>query len=256
MKVREMDVELYGNYMNTLEAGSEPRWQYDEMKPCGVNYNGAWCSLAYDRRQQGFRDYKTESKNIIALLGLDKNQKVIDIGCGTGAFAINAAKHLKKVYAVDVSKAMLRRARKKARKAKLDNIEFSKGGFLTYTHNAEPVDAIVSMSALHHLPDFWKMIGLQRLARMVKTGGKIYIKDVVFSFDLARYESRIKAFIQIMLNRTEPGMKWDLETHFRQEYSTCGWVMEGLLERAGFRIDKADYKDDFFATYLCTKKGE
>jgi putative AdoMet-dependent methyltransferase len=256
MKVREMDIELYRNYMNTLEAGSEPRWQYDEMKPCGVNYNGAWCSLAYDRRQQGFRDYKTESKNIIALLGLDKNQKVIDMGCGTGAFAINAAKHLKKVYAVDVSKAMLRRARKKARKAKLDNIEFSKGGFLTYTHNAEPVDAIVSMSALHHLPDFWKMIGLQRLARMVKTGGKIYIKDVVFSFDLARYESRIKAFIQIMLNRTEPGMKWDLETHFRQEYSTCGWVMEGLLERAGFRIDKADYKDDFFATYLCTKKGE
>jgi putative AdoMet-dependent methyltransferase len=256
MKVREMDVELYRNYMNGLNGKAEPGWQYDEAKPCGVNYNDIWHAWAYDRRQQVFRDYKTESKDIIALLGLDKNQKVIDMGCGTGAFAINAAKHLKKVYAVDVSNAMLRRARKKARKAKLDNIEFSKGGFLTYTHNAEPVDAIVSMSALHHLPDFWKMIGLQRLARMVKTGGKVYIKDVVFSFDLARYNSRIKAFIQIMINRTEPGMKWDLETHFRQEYSTCGWIMEGLLERAGFRIDKADYKDDFFATYLCTKKGK
>jgi ubiquinone/menaquinone biosynthesis C-methylase UbiE len=241
--------------MNGLNGNVEPGWQYNETKPCGVNYNDAWRARVYDRRQQGFRDYKAESKGIIAILGLDKSQKVIDMGCGTGAFAINAAKHLKKVYAVDVSNAMLRCARKKARKAKLGNIEFSKGGFLTYTHNAEFVDAIVSVTALHHLPDFWKMIGLQRLTQMVKTDGKLYIKDVVFSFDLTRYKSHIKTFIQIMIDRTEPGMKWDLETHFRQEYSTCGWIMEGLLERAGFRIDNADYKDDFFAMYLCTKKG-
>jgi len=123
-------------------------------------------------------------------------------------------------------------------------------------HNSEPVDAIISVAALHHLPDFWKMIGLKRLARMVKIGGKVYIKDVVFSFDLARYKSCIKAFIQLMVNRTEPGMKWDLETHFRQEYSTLGWIMEGMLERAGLAIEMADYKDNFFAVYLCTKKGE
>ena len=256
MKVREMDIEFYRHYQAMLEAGSEPGWQYDEGKPCGVNYNDVWRAWVYDRCQQGFRDYKAESKDILAILGLDKNQTAIDMGCGTGAFTINAAKHLKKIYAVDVSNAMLRRARKKAKKAKLGNIEFSKGGFLTYTHNDEPVDAIVSVTVLHHLPDFWKMIGLQRLARMIKTGGKIYIKDVVFSFDLARYKSHIKAFIQIIINKTEPGMKWELETHFRREFSTCGWIMEGLLERAGFRIDNAHYKDDFFATYLCTKRAE
>ena len=251
-----MDIELYRNYMNTLEARSGPIWQYNETKPCGVNYNDVWRAWIYDRCQQSFRDYKAESDQIIALLGLGTDATVIDMGCGTGAFAIHAAKYFKKVIAIDISKAMLKRARKKARKARLGNVEFCNGGFLTYTHNVEPVDAIVSVTALHHLPDFWKMIGLQRLARMVKMGGKVYIKDVVFSFDPARYKSRIKAFIQLMTNRTEPGMKWDLETHFRQEYSTFGWIMEGLLERAGFKIDKADYKDDFFATYLCTKKGE
>jgi hypothetical protein len=30
--------------------------------------------------------------------------------------------------------------------------------------------------------------------------------------------------------------------------------MEDMLEKAGFEIEKADYKDDFFGTYLCTKK--
>ena len=34
------------------------------------------------------------------------------------------------------------------------------------------------------------------------------------------------------------------------------WIMEGLLERAGFQIDQADYKDDFLAAYVCTKRSE
>ncbi len=33
-------------------------------------------------------------------------------------------------------------------------------------------------------------------------------------------------------------------------------IMEGLLERAGFQIDEADYKDDFLAAYVCTRKSE
>jgi hypothetical protein len=32
--------------------------------------------------------------------------------------------------------------------------------------------------------------------------------------------------------------------------------MEGLLEKAGFAIENANYQDGFLATYLCTKKGE
>lgn len=249
-----MDIDLYRHYYNSLESGAEPRWLYDETKPCGVNYNDTWHAWSYDRCHRKFRDYRAESEGIIAAIGSAKNHVVIDMGCGTGAFAIHAAKYFKKVFAIDISKAMLRRARRKARKAGLDNIEFCNCGFLTYEHSAEPVDAVVSVAALHHLPDFWKMVGLRRLAGMVKTGGKLYIKDVVFSFDPNRYKYSIKAFIQMMVNRVEPGMKWDLETHFRQEYSTFGWIMEGMLEKAGLQIEMADYKDKYFAAYLCTKK--
>jgi hypothetical protein len=32
--------------------------------------------------------------------------------------------------------------------------------------------------------------------------------------------------------------------------------MEGLLERAGFQIEGADYQDDFLAGYVCTNKSE
>jgi putative AdoMet-dependent methyltransferase len=256
MRIREMDIEFYRNFSDIMENKCEPGWQYDEMKSCGVKFSSAKRARAYDKSHQRFRDFERESEEIIALLGLDADHTVLDMGCGTGAFAIHAAKHLKKIYAVDVSKAMLRRARRKAKKANLDNIEFYHGGFLTYEHKAEPVDAIVSSRVLHHLPDFWKLIGLKRLAKMLKTNGRLYLHDVVFSFDITNYESSIKGFIESMTEKLGLQSREGLKIHFRQEYSTCGWIMQGLLERAGFMIDKADYKDDFKAAYLCTKKSE
>jgi len=42
------------------------------------------------------------------------------------------------------------------------------------------------------------------------------------------------------------------ERHLREKYSTFGWIMEGILTRAGFRIDQADC-GDIVAEYLCAK---
>jgi putative AdoMet-dependent methyltransferase len=256
MKVREMDIELYRHYFNSLEAKRKSVWRYNELKPCGVNYNNVLCALSYDVHHGKFRDYQRESEQIIALLDLDTDQTVIDMGCGTGAFAIYAAKNSRKVFAVDVSKAMLRYARRKAKKANLDNMEFHRGGFLTYEHKAAPVDAIVSTAVLHHLPDFWKLTGLRRLSRMLSTGGRLYLFDVVFSFNVNDYESRLNQWIESTAERIGPTFAEEVKIHIRDEYSTFDWIMEGILKQAGFVIDTVDYKHDLLAAYLCTKKGE
>ncbi|MHC4633527.1 MAG: class I SAM-dependent methyltransferase [Planctomycetota bacterium] len=254
MYIREMNIEFYRHYCNVLEVG--PAWQYDESRACGVNYNSIIQAWIYDRGHQKFRDYKKESKQIISLLGLKAEQTVIDMGCGTGAFAVNAAEHCRKVYAVDVSKAMLSCARRKARKARLNNIQFENGGFLTYKHKAEPADAIVSTMSLHHLPDFWKLIGLRRLAKMLKTNGKLFIFDLVFAFDPAKYKSCLSKWVASAGEKAGYRFEVEAQIHLREEYSTFDWVMEGLLERAGFKIQKAEYKEDLMATYLCVKKAD
>jgi putative AdoMet-dependent methyltransferase len=251
-----MDIDFYCEYVNGVNEARGPAWRYDERKPCGANFNSFFTARAYDRYHQTFRDYRKETEQIVATLGLDSSATVLDMGCGTGAFAIHAAPHYRKVYAVDVAKAMLCRARRKAKKAGLTNIEFRRGGFLTYEHTDEPVDAVVSVVALHHLPDFWKLVGLRRLASMLKPDGRLYLVDVVFSFDVDQHGPSIERFVEKMSVRTRPGGRRAAETHVREEYSTCGWIMEGLLERAGFQIDDADYKDDFLAAYLCTKRPE
>ena len=254
IRVREMDIEFYRHYSNALEAACGPAWRYNERKPCGANFNNFILARVYDTYHQMFRDYRKEAEQIMERLGLAPTATVIDMGCGTGAFAIHAAPHCEKVYAVDIARAMLNRARKKARRAGLNNIEFRRGGFLSYEHAEEPVHAIVSVVALHHLPDFWKLVALRRLASMLRPNGRLYLSDVVFSFEANRYEQGIAQFIRKMSLDIGPDGQAASEMHVREEYSTYRWIMEGLLTRAGFQIDHVDYENEFLAGYLCTRK--
>ncbi len=50
------------------------------------------------------------------------------------------------------------------------------------------------------------------------------------------------------------GERVDAETAVREEYSTQGQIMEGLLERAGFHIDNKEYSEGFMAVYVCTRR--
>ena len=44
--------------------------------------------------------------------------------------------------------------------------------------------------------------------------------------------------------------------HLREEFSTLGWIMEGLLERAGFRIEAQSNSSGFFAEYHCIRLAD
>ena len=105
-----MDIDFYQHYANAVETARGPAWRYDEMKPCGFNYNNFLLARVYDTYHQMFRDYRQETQEIVDLLGCDPFATVIDMGCGTGAFAVHAAPCYRRIHAVDVSKAMLRRA--------------------------------------------------------------------------------------------------------------------------------------------------
>ena len=231
------------------------RWFYDEMKHAGVDYADPAQAQVYDERHEKFRDYRRTSEAILKRLGLGAEHTVIDIGAGTGAFTVLAAIHCKRVYAVGVSPAMLDCARIKAKQLGLTNILFCPGGFLTYVHAAEPADAIVSIAALHHLPDFWKQIGLKRAAGMIKPGGQLYLFDVVFPSDTDDYAACFDEWIGSMAQKVGREFAIEAETHIRDEFSTFDWIMQGLLERAGFRIDQAEYENGFGASFLCTRRG-
>ncbi len=230
-----------------------PTWQYDEFQYVGKDYSDPAEVAAYDARHRQFRDVKAENDRIIEGLEIGPEHTVLDIGAGTGIFALQVAPLCRQVHALDVSQAMLDFARAQARDAGLDNIAFHHGGFLTYEHADEPVDRVLSSLALHHLNDFWKLIGLYRLARIMKPGGRLWLYDVVFSFGPENYETHIEGLFRGMEAKGGAGLAGDFAAHVRDEFTTYDWIMEGLLRRAGFRIDRAEYQNSVFATYLCTR---
>jgi ubiquinone/menaquinone biosynthesis C-methylase UbiE len=232
---------------------SLPAWFYDELQQVGVDFEDAAQVAAFDRNQKS--STIAAERSLVERLGISAGHSVIDIGAGTGTFAIQAALAGARVYAIDVSKAMLALAQKKACNANAVNIEFHDGGFLTYEHKAEPVDFVVTKSALHHLPDFWKMVAFLRIATMLKDGGILYLRDVIFSFPASEYCSYIDTWIEKAAKPPGEGFTVsDFEMHVREEHSTFAWIIEGMLSQAGFEIEAADYPSPVVAQYVCRKK--
>jgi ubiquinone/menaquinone biosynthesis C-methylase UbiE len=228
-----------------------PTWQYNEFQAVGRDYGSQSEVDSYDASHADFRDIAAESDRVLDLLGIQDTDVVIDFGSGTGIFAMQAARRCRKVIAVDVSQAMLELARSKAAQANLANIEFHQAGFLSYDHQGEAVDAIVSTFAFHHLPDFWKGIALERMYHMLRSQGQLYIHDVIMESENAL--ENIHAFIQQQEAAGGDFLRDDAEGHFRDEYSTYDWVMDGMLARVGFTIQSKTMEGGVIGTYRCTK---
>jgi len=227
------------------------RWRYDEFKQVGKDYSNPEEVALYDASHAEFRDLEKESLGVLERLGIQPDDTVIDFGAGTGVFARQASKRCAKVYAVDVSPAMLTYAEKQAMLAGVSNIEFHHGGFLTYDHASAEVDAIVTTFAFHHLPDFWKGIALSRLHKMLKPGGQLYIADVILQE--TKPLDDIEQFIQKQATAGGDFLRDDAEVHFREEFSTYEWIMDGLLERAGFSIQRKEFPEPVLGVYVSTR---
>lgn len=227
-------------------------WFYDEFRHVGVDYSQEDNADVYDT-QMDFRDYDAEVRELLGKIGVtDPGGLVaVDIGCGTGAFSVHAARYFKRVHAVDVSTAMQGIARGKAADSGIDNIDFLLAGFLGIELE-EKVDVINTKWALHHLPDYWKQAALLRMNRLLKTGGILYISDVVFSFD-PDFEVNMDGFLAAI--GQEHGQEFMDETklHVREEFSTFDWIMRGMIERAGFDIVMTNGEDKLTYEFVCRK---
>ena len=227
-----------------------PKWQYDEPDHPGADFDAL--AEIYDRNMQRYRDIQGEIQEILDFLDLQSDQTVLEIGTGTGEFALAAASRCAKVYAVDLSSGMLRYAKKKAESRCIGNVEFIQAGFLTYC-NPVSFDAVVSQIALHHLPEFWKQIALNRMADMLRDGGKFFLRDMVYSFDIRDYENAFESYITRASEIAGGEFAGRISDHIKNEYSTMNWIMEGMIERAGISIIRKEYSDAFIGAYYCLK---
>ena len=104
----------------------------------------------------------------------------MDVGSGAGIDSLIAARMVGgtgQVIGVDMTPAMLAKARRAATDAGLQNVEFREG-----TGDALPVedgwaDVVISNGVLNLMPD--KSAGLAEMARVLKPTGRLQIGDIL-----------------------------------------------------------------------------
>lgn len=226
-------------------------WRLNEFRQIGTDYSSVEEVREYDSRMRKFRDIEAENRQVLDLLRADGNSVLLEIGTGTGAFARTAGRCCASVTALDISDVMLSYASLRAAEEKLRNVEFVKAGFLSYDYKPEYFDGAVSSLALHHLPDTWKAVALRNIHKCLKPGGRLVLTDVVFNWENESPETYFSRIVE-----RAPGSRVNFAKHIACEYSTLTWVMNGLLERAGFIIEKDECKDEFLHFYCCVKRGD
>ncbi len=230
-----------------------PDWHYDETPTYGVDYTDPAAAAEYEERHSKFRDFNAETDDAATMLDLQPDDTLIDLGCGPGTISIGLAGRCRHVHAVDASDAILALARLKACYEGDTTMLLHESGFLTYRHEDERADAALSKMALHHLPDFWKLVALRNIASMLRPGGRFYLVDVVFPCS-ADGPTAVLERQCVKAGRQEFGPdRESVAAHFREEFSTFNWVMTGLLERAGFAIDNRRAHGDIMTGYVCSR---
>ncbi len=225
----------------------QPAWQWNELQQVGTDYADATEVARYEQRMGEFRNLPSEDAAILDILALAKGSHLLEIGTGTGHFALAAARAGHRITALDVSPTMLRYAEGRAKAEGLDDIEFRHAGFLTLAAPPSTFDAAVSVAVLHHLPDLWKAVALSNIHRVLKPGGQFLLCDVVFSSKDRDLWTQFDAFVAAM---PQP-MRENVHGHIAKEFSTLDWIMEGLLVRAGFEICRIVVTQAPLIQYLC-----
>ena len=150
---------------------------------------------------------------------------------------------------------MLQLLRDRAAAAGVANLTCVQAGFLSYQHAGPPADGVYTRNALHQLPDFWKAVALNRIARMLRPGGVLRLRDLVYNFQPSEADAVLERWLEGAADDPTRGYtRMDLAEHIRREYSTFRWLLEPMLTATGFEILTADFRRSVYGAYTCRRR--
>lgn len=132
--------------------------------------------------------------NPVAHAGLRPGDVVVDLGSGAGIDLLLAAKRVGlggRVIGVDMTDAMLEKARENIRASGLSNVEVRKGIIEDLPVESGSVDWVISNCVINLSPE--KPRAFAEIARVLKHGGQMYVSDIMAK-DLPKELLAVPAF--------------------------------------------------------------
>ncbi len=107
---------------------------------------------------------------------LQSDDKVLEIGCGTGSTALLLAPHVAHITATDLAPGMIEIAKEKREAERLTNVTFKVAEVLEHGEDEGPFDAVLAHNLLHLVPDLDD--ALVHISTLTKRGGYFISKTV------------------------------------------------------------------------------
>jgi ubiquinone/menaquinone biosynthesis C-methylase UbiE len=110
----------------------------------------------------------------LSLIGNVRNQKVLDIGCGTGRYCELLAKRGAKVLGIDPSLKMLEYAKRKITHDCRFELQYGRIEDTRFPSNQ--FNVVVSALTFGHIPQLNSVI--MKVSRIIKKGGRLIVSDI------------------------------------------------------------------------------
>jgi ubiquinone/menaquinone biosynthesis C-methylase UbiE len=118
---------------------------------------------------------------LVEFSGAGGADTVLDVACGPGLVVAAFAKVCRHATGIDLTPAMIEKAREHAAALSLTNVDWRVGNVLPLPFPDHAFSVVLSRFAFHHFPD--PLAVLREMARVVTRPGRIVIADMAASDD-------------------------------------------------------------------------
>ncbi len=118
-----------------------------------------------------------EAEHLAALVSLRGGELALDLACGPGTFAQAFAPRTRHLFALDITPAMLDRARASTGDAGLSNVSFACADAVSLPLLSGSLEIAVCGYSLHHIADPGGVVA--ELARVLRRGGRVALVDLI-----------------------------------------------------------------------------
>lgn len=146
---------------------------------------------------------------IVRILKLKQGEEFADVGCGAGLIALSLSPWLKQVHAIDISPALIARARRNL--SGITNVSLKLANIIDLPLLDVSVEKLLAYSVLQYLPDeTFVERAMREIARVLKPGGRALLAANPDPMRRSNYEEIIFEQADIEEAKREIGLLDDL----------------------------------------------